>query len=112
MKSSFVFLIMYFFSLSCFSNEDVEFTISANKSGTVFLVTAKGQTDIGNELLDSWYKKANELCGTKKLIVEPNNGKPIVRNTSCGDAIKIENGIQKCDLIKATVFDKVTCVAT
>ena len=112
MKSSFLFLIIYFFSLSCFSNEDIEFTISTNKSGNVFLVTAKSQTDIGNELLESWYKKAKELCGTKEVVVEPNNGKPIVRDTSCGDAIKIENGTQKCELIKATVFGKVSCVTT
>jgi hypothetical protein len=112
MKSRFAFLIIYFFSLSCFSNEDVKFTINTSKNGNSFLVTAKGQTDIGNELVDSWYKKAKELCGTKRVIVEPNNGKPIVRNTSCGDAIKIENGIQKCELIKATVFGKVSCAAT
>lgn len=102
---------MYFFSLSCFSSEDVKFTISANKSGTVFLVTAKGETDIGDGLLDSWYKKASELCGSKKALVEPKKGKPIVRNSGCSDAITIENGIQKCDLIKATVFGKVSCVA-
>ena len=111
MKSSFVFLIIYFFSLSCSSNEDVKFTINTSKSGNAFLVTAKSKTDIGNELLDSWYQKAKVLCGTKKVIVEP-NGKPIVRNTSCGDAIKVENGIQKCEVIKASVFGKVSCVAT
>ncbi|PCK31946.1 hypothetical protein [Pseudoalteromonas piscicida] len=111
MKSSFVFLISCFISFNCFSNESVEFTINANKSGNEFLITAKGKTDNASELLDSWLKKAKELCGAREVEVEPNDGKPIVSNTGCGDAIKIENGIQKCELIKAAVFGKVLCVA-
>ena len=84
----------------------------ANNSGNAFLLSAKGQTDIGRELLDSWFKKAKQLCGTKEIEVGPNNGKPIVRNTGCGDTIKMENGMQECELIKASVFGKVACITS
>ena len=110
MKSSFVLLVLCFNSLSCFSQEHVKFTVYANDSRTEFIVMAKGQTDTGNELLGSWMEKAHALCGSKKAVIEPNNGKPVVRDASCGDAIKVENGIQKCELTKASVFGKVLCV--
>lgn len=109
MKSSFILLILCFFSLNCLSKEDVKFTIYANESANSFIVTAKGQTDIGNELLGSWLKKAYELCGARKVIIEPINGQPVIRDTHCSDAIKVKNGTQQCELTKASVFGKVLC---
>jgi len=109
MKSNFMLLVLCLFSFGCFSKEDVKFTIYANDSANSFIVSATGQTDIGNELLGSWLKKAYELCGARKVTIEPNNGQPIVRDTSCSDAIKIKNGTQQCELTKASVFGKVLC---
>lgn len=42
----------------------------------MFLETTKSQTDIGNEWLDSWYKKLISFAA-QKVIFEPNNSKPI-----------------------------------
>ncbi|WP_155734457.1 hypothetical protein [Pseudoalteromonas luteoviolacea] len=72
------------------------------------MISATGETETGEELLEKWYQKARELCGNKRFIIEPNN-KPVVRKSGCGDAVMVDGDLQSCEVSKASVFGKITC---
>ncbi|KZN30451.1 hypothetical protein N480_05720 [Pseudoalteromonas luteoviolacea S2607] len=100
-------LLLCLFCLGCSYEGGIHFDVTARQNA--FLISVTGETDTGEELLEKWYQKARELCSNKRFIIEP-NGKPVVRNSGCGDAVTLAKGFQSCEVIKASVFGKITCV--
>ena len=109
MKSA-LFLTSIFLSLICVAG-DLEFMVSSNEQGTVHLVTVLGSEQSEAELTKRWYEKIQSLCPAGVSKIEPSD-KPQFRQKSCGDAVEVINGKQKCEEIQAHIFGKVICNAT
>lgn len=109
MKSA-LFLTSIFLSPVCVAS-DVEFMISSSKQRTVHLVTVLGSEQSEADLIKRWHEKVQSLCPAGVSKIEPND-KPLFRQKSCGDAVEVIDGKQKCEEIQAHVFGKVICNAT
>ena len=109
MKSA-LFLTSIFLSLVCVAG-DVEFMVSSNEQGTVHLVTVFGSEQSEADLTKRWNEKVQSLCPAGLSKIEPSD-KPLFRQKSCGDAVEVIGGKQKCEEIQAHVFGKVICNAT
>tara|TARA_R110002126_G_scaffold285314_2_gene435576 strand:- start:7574 stop:7903 length:330 start_codon:yes stop_codon:yes gene_type:complete len=107
---SLLFASSVLFSITCLAS-DVEFSISSNDQSSVHLVTVYGSSQSGAELINTWNDKAKSLCPSGIKKIEP-QGKPLVRDKTCSDAIEIINGKQTCEVVRANVFGKVICNAT